>query len=1253
MSKSIPDAGMIHAIKTEERREVPCLQPIDVVECTYEHFTESRDKLSLRIGDMVYVLNKGSNGWWDGVLIRHCANDSSPLKLDRGWFSPSFTRSILHDSHKQQPPTDSYMEKFQAGLNVNLELSSQLVILSRQDFLECCRNIDFREPLVWSPTREHAQDHGCEILYHNQDLDVYCTALPYLPQGPDPEARGPPSSAMSSKITGKKMPINALPDLFYLNDCDITYWYDLTRLVCHYVNLTEHDLVSNDRKGFSTSLDLLSVQITYVYMLFRNLHLIDDNYRKVIKKLIYTLSKFSMKSNIWFHSKSFEERKKIVDQKDPKKKDPFLKSILSTFQKFHFLLRLLHFLSQPNEFTILPQLAPRFFKDSFSTVSWNNPFLQKNFNHRMSHDLPREMIKAVAGASGIMADNINDIPVSKHDSSSPSASSYHAPSATSRRRRRSTVISNTSRSSSESDTIWSRRKKPYPLNEDTLSFVKARKRQFDAKLKQMIQSANECLRNTANISKMLNFEMNFKTYEEVSETIPIIDILENLDLTIFLNLREVCDKEKAFDENVTIGDEDREFLNHSLSSISYILSDYFDMKQYFHDVVAKFIIVAQHLTLEDPFVFSSMQKDLPTGYYEPTKPSSLISQTVRKNNKQKGDQNSESQEEEDEYEQDRDSVLLFNNLINQDEDTNDLKFFNLFHVFKSSCDDYFNVLKLVIESIKQLILERENLLNYAARMMKNDITELLLQGEESGYGSYDESDAIEKNDSNTVYTDTTTRGDDEWCKSQTLLPRYLQNEYDSELIWGPNNRIKGGSKKALISYLTNSEKRDSWFNITLLVTFRSIFTTTEFLSHLISRYNLDPPEDLCFEEYNQWVTKKLIPVKYKVVEIMATFLRQYWFPSYYEPNLATLNLDEFAQVTVKENIPGSMELLDEIDQKFKHGNRQANNASKPDLHTWQSDLSAPLYSTTESLLAADPIAFATQLTILEHDIYCEITIFDCLQKILKKKYAKPDDISSGLSGFISFSNKLTNFISYSVVKEADITKRAKLLSHFIFIAEYCRRFNNFSSMTAIISALYSSPIYRLEKTWLVVMPQTRDLMHSLNRLMDPKKNFINYRKELKSLHNVPCVPFFGVYLSDLTFTDSGNPDYLVLEHGSKGIQDEKKYVNFNKRIRLVDILQEIIYFKKIHYDFVKDQTAIEGIFSALEDIPHIEKQYQLSLVIEPKPKKKVVANTNLTNKSQEKSSENETGEEKSPAKKDKFAKFQLGKTKKKTPNILR
>ncbi|KAF4005795.1 hypothetical protein FOB22_001470 [Saccharomyces cerevisiae] len=112
------------------------------------------------------------------------------------------------------------------------------------------------------------------------------------------------------------------------------------------------------------------------------------------------------------------------------------------------------------------------------------------------------MIKAVSGASGIVAENIDEIPASKQGTSCSSErlTIHHQPRFKEGEEVPFSLM--VSGSSDESDTIWSKRKKPYPLNEETLSLVRARKKQLDGKLKQMIKSANEYLSNTANFSNV-------------------------------------------------------------------------------------------------------------------------------------------------------------------------------------------------------------------------------------------------------------------------------------------------------------------------------------------------------------------------------------------------------------------------------------------------------------------------------------------------------------------------------------------------------------------------------------------------------------------------------------------------------------------------------------------------------------------------------------------------------------------------------
>lgn len=230
------------------------------------------------------------------------------------------------------------------------------------------------------------------------------------------------------------------------------------------------------------------------------------------------------------------------------------------------------------------------------------------------------------------------------------------------------------------------------------------------------------------------------------------------------------------------------------------------------------------------------------------------------------------------------------------------------------------------------------------------------------------------------------------------------------------------------------------------------------------------------------------------------------------------------------------------------------------------------------LLEIDPYTYATQLTVLEHDLYLRITMFECLDRAWGTKYCNMGG-SPNITKFIANANTLTNFVSHTIVKQADVKTRSKLTQYFVTVAQHCKELNNFSSMTAIVSALYSSPIYRLKKTWDLVSTESKDLLKNLNNLMDSKRNFVKYRELLRSVTDVACVPFFGVYLSDLTFTFVGNPDFL---HNSTNI------INFSKRTKIANIVEEIISFKRFHYKLKRLDDIQTVIEASLENVPTLK-----------------------------------------------------------------
>lgn len=80
----------------------------------------------------------------------------------------------------------------------------------------------------------------------------------------------------------------------------------------------------------------------------------------------------------------------------------------------------------------------------------------------------------------------------------------------------------------------------------------------------------------------------------------------------------------------------------------------------------------------------------------------------------------------------------------------------------------------------------------------------------------------------------------------------------------------------------------------------------------------------------------------------------------------------------------------------------------------------------------------------------------------------------------------------------------------------------------------------------------------------------------------------GVYLTDLTFIEEGNPSSYR----------EGELINFNKRQMVYKVLQEIILFQSIGYTI----EPKEPIYSYLTQLPYLPEKdlYDLSSLREPR-----------------------------------------------------
>ncbi|CAO2598396.1 Rap guanine nucleotide exchange factor 1 [Lemmus lemmus] len=220
---------------------------------------------------------------------------------------------------------------------------------------------------------------------------------------------------------------------------------------------------------------------------------------------------------------------------------------------------------------------------------------------------------------------------------------------------------------------------------------------------------------------------------------------------------------------------------------------------------------------------------------------------------------------------------------------------------------------------------------------------------------------------------------------------------------------------------------------------------------------------------------------------------------------------------------------------------------------------------------------AEQLTLLDAELFYKIEI----PEVLLWAKEQNEEKSPNLTQFTEHFNNMSYWVRSIIMLQDKAQDRERLLLKFIKIMKHLRKLNNFNSYLAILSALDSAPIRRLE--W---QRQTSEGLAEYCTLIDSSSSFRAYRAALSEVEP-PCIPYLGLILQDLTFVHLGNPDYI----------DGK--VNFSKRWQQFNILDSMRCFQQVHYDIRRNDDII-NFFNDFSDHLAEEALWELSLKIKPR-----------------------------------------------------
>ncbi|XP_037609518.1 ras-specific guanine nucleotide-releasing factor 2 isoform X4 [Sebastes umbrosus] len=236
----------------------------------------------------------------------------------------------------------------------------------------------------------------------------------------------------------------------------------------------------------------------------------------------------------------------------------------------------------------------------------------------------------------------------------------------------------------------------------------------------------------------------------------------------------------------------------------------------------------------------------------------------------------------------------------------------------------------------------------------------------------------------------------------------------------------------------------------------------------------------------------------------------------------------------------------------------------------------------ESLSAME---LAEQITLLDHIVFRGIPY----EEFLGQGWMKVDktERTPYIMKTSQHFNDMSNLVASQIMTHTDVGSRAGSIEKWLAVADICRCLNNYNGVLEITSALNRTAIYRLKKTWAKVCKQTKALMDRLQKTVSSEGRFKNLRETLKNC-NPPCVPYLGMYLTDLAFIEEGTPNFT-----------EEGLVNFSKMRMISHIIREIRQFQQAPYR-IEHQPKVTQFLLDKTLVMDEDTLYELSLKIEPR-----------------------------------------------------
>lgn len=439
----------------------------------------------------------------------------------------------------------------------------------------------------------------------------------------------------------------------------------------------------------------------------------------------------------------------------------------------------------------------------------------------------------------------------------------------------------------------------------------------------------------------------------------------------------------------------------------------------------------------------------------------------------------------------------------------------------------------------------------------------------------------------------------------------LETTFAHELVYNKEGQISGGTLPALIERLTIPDSTpDATFVSTFYLTFRLFASPTAFAQALIDRF-----------QYVSDSPRISGPVRLRVYNVLKGWLESHWRNDCDKPALeliipfATRQLQivlptagKRLAILTEKVVKATGPLVPRLISSIGKTNLSIATYVAPDTPLPPSVISKGQLNALKnwkhgganvSILDFDPLELARQFTLKESQIFCSILPEELLASEWTKKASS---MAVNVRALSRISTDLANLVADCILQADEPKKRAATIKQWVKIANKFLDLANYHSLMAIVCSLNQSTILRLKRTWELVSSKTKVILENLKSVVDHDRNYAVLRQRLQS-QVPPCVPFVGLYLTDLTFVDAGNQTTRQLP--GVGLEESRSVINFDKHMKTAKIISELQRFQIPHRfnEIPELQTWMQDQLVRVRTADQsdvVKDYYRRSLLLEPR-----------------------------------------------------